>query len=1460
MRFRKALIYLVSFLVMSGYGLNVTAAEGDEDDEEIEEVLVTGSYIRRDNFDLPSPKHIVDQADIALSGNSEIGDVIFDQSFQLGVNANAAPFEGICCGAESQDGLGTSSGWGEGADNQQGNQGTEVWANLRGLGTRATMTMMDGHRLPADTNVRGERAGVDISGMYPSIAIGRVETILDGASALYGAEAVSGVINMVPRKEFEGLEVSIDWSQPLENGAANQGIQILGGVQGDRGRAIFSMELRETDRMRFTERPEFMPDSKNPWARDDHEGNAWYPRTTWSKFWKDAYNTGSNPGSRFRAPIRNILGALQTPDERGNGADLGDGIAGTAGGFDTRQASTYRWSDNISNIAVGTVNDPNCAYNFGSGNSDSGPQAATGGPFFGAPNRWYAYPTLDGKLDIGPGGTYEEWEAAHGPVAGTAHRRKLGATYTYNDVGKHANFLNGYLDIDRPARHCRMVDSDVQDMQAESERRKGMAYFEYELTDNLTVRGEIVAANVDYNTRLYAPGFNDFDTENNAFVSDRMAIAVGSNPGNPYRAFADGTNTTPWITGLAPADEWDSAMNNQNNYPGQRDQSTQWLDSVHRQLDFFDLNNNGRYEYLIEPGEALVYAQDANGDGIPDRDFDGDGVADGNMQRNPEARVMLIGMDDADGDGIPDRFDPDGGGIALYEDVRFPGSVGDDNQSALLFAFPKNPRNTNVDWVHNDGINSYLRRTVRNDLRIRLGGELTIQDWIIDADWIWSKGTRETNQPQEVTAELVKALRCQAGPQADSCWNPFGSSYLMMDENGFPIGDPSITHPAANDPGWTPADHAYVNTEEENRLAGIVMGYDIQDLEMNVIDIVASTGSLFDLPYNDEPVGFAIGIHLRVEDEEFRPHMLNQAAVGGPKIALRKSEQTSNAVFAEFSVPLMSSPRFGQMEMQLAARYTEIESRGVFGQPGTAKFDTVIPKVAIRYSPNDWLAIRASMTEGFVTPGLYALFGESSIRNFGNVRDYTCDVIPDAPHCLAIGASTGGDSPRTEVANSGNANLDPETSDLYNVGFSLSLLDGDLVFDVDYTNVEFRGSIENISASTAVGLNENGFYDYVLDSCSNTGPGGGPTLADWDNVNRLANAQSANGLTPEDLDALRSFTPSDFAASAVFTNAADQACRAAAVENWIARDANAGAGESSYGGARLDRGRPATTTTAAIPTALHYVESPWTAQGSRLTETMIYGARYAFTLPEHQWLNWLGDDTGQFMLTFSATQFLTQELTKFKSFGCDAESRNSGGFCNNDHIYAGITIDGVGNRNSQYFSPPGMELYSALPPTPEWRANLGLRWFKGGHTAQLAVRWHDRVDNINVAWDAIIARDKLDPRELIPRWNYDSLSDGTTQYPHFVQPGVSSPDEIPQSERCAYQPWPTCEINSRMYWDFTYSYRKADVLGVGTMTLTASVRNLFDTYPDAITQFSGHEAYLDNIMGRTLMLRVNFGL
>ena len=101
----------------------------------------------------------------------------------------------------------------------------------------------------------------------------------------------------------------------------------------------------------------------------------------------------------------------------------------------------------------------------------------------------------------------------------------------------------------------------------------------------------------DFKIVNIAAHFNDFTNET-AVANDRMGIAVGSNPGNPFRAFADGSSVLGW----------DADFNNYYEYPGTGATSTRWRETVQNQLDFQDLNGDGRYQYLVEPGELLIYA------------------------------------------------------------------------------------------------------------------------------------------------------------------------------------------------------------------------------------------------------------------------------------------------------------------------------------------------------------------------------------------------------------------------------------------------------------------------------------------------------------------------------------------------------------------------------------------------------------------------------------------------------------------------------------------------------------------------------------------------------------------------------------------------------------------------------------------------------------------------------------
>ena len=86
---------------------------------------------------------------------------------------------------------------------QSGGAGNIVYGNtvnLRGVGPYATLIMVDGHR------VTNNSRSTDPS-ILPTLAVGRVEVVADGASAIYGSDAVAGVVNIIPRRDLDGVEV-----------------------------------------------------------------------------------------------------------------------------------------------------------------------------------------------------------------------------------------------------------------------------------------------------------------------------------------------------------------------------------------------------------------------------------------------------------------------------------------------------------------------------------------------------------------------------------------------------------------------------------------------------------------------------------------------------------------------------------------------------------------------------------------------------------------------------------------------------------------------------------------------------------------------------------------------------------------------------------------------------------------------------------------------------------------------------------------------------------------------------------------------------------------------------------------------------------------------------------------------------------------------------------------------------
>lgn len=168
----------ITLAVLAGLSMPVAAQQ----DEEIEEVVVTGSFIRGTPLDAPSPVQLIDRNSIEAQGAAVVWDVIKN------LEVNSGSFTNPGSGDRSQL------------------EGTAM-VNLRNLGENSTLTLINGKRA-------APTAGASVSGgeffninSIPVVMTDRIEVLTDGGSATYGADAVAGVVNLVMRTDFEGFEL-----------------------------------------------------------------------------------------------------------------------------------------------------------------------------------------------------------------------------------------------------------------------------------------------------------------------------------------------------------------------------------------------------------------------------------------------------------------------------------------------------------------------------------------------------------------------------------------------------------------------------------------------------------------------------------------------------------------------------------------------------------------------------------------------------------------------------------------------------------------------------------------------------------------------------------------------------------------------------------------------------------------------------------------------------------------------------------------------------------------------------------------------------------------------------------------------------------------------------------------------------------------------------------------------------
>ena len=179
--------------------------------QSLETIVVTGSNIRRVDIETASPVVTIDRAQIQASGKVNLGDLVQDLPSMAGLAMNPQVNNG---------GVGTAG------------------VSLRGLGSNRTLLLINGHRIPFQLQ--------DLN-MIPVSIVERIEVLNDGASAVYGSDAIGGVVNIITRTNYQGAEFGVDYGQSDRDDGTRKAVHAVFGQTSDKGSIVFGVQYDKQD-------------------------------------------------------------------------------------------------------------------------------------------------------------------------------------------------------------------------------------------------------------------------------------------------------------------------------------------------------------------------------------------------------------------------------------------------------------------------------------------------------------------------------------------------------------------------------------------------------------------------------------------------------------------------------------------------------------------------------------------------------------------------------------------------------------------------------------------------------------------------------------------------------------------------------------------------------------------------------------------------------------------------------------------------------------------------------------------------------------------------------------------------------------------------------------------------------------------------------------------------------------
>lgn len=183
----------------------------------LEEVVVTGSRIRRVDTETATPLFVMDTQDIRASGVTTLGDLVQRVPSVAGAATNPQ----------------VNNGGGDGQSNVE----------LRGLGTQRTLVLLNGRRFGA---IGKDSGAVDIN-LIPVNFVERVEVVKEGAGAIYGSDAIAGVVNFITKREFDGADISYDYGVTSESDGERHAVGLSWGATGERSQIMIGANYNKQE-------------------------------------------------------------------------------------------------------------------------------------------------------------------------------------------------------------------------------------------------------------------------------------------------------------------------------------------------------------------------------------------------------------------------------------------------------------------------------------------------------------------------------------------------------------------------------------------------------------------------------------------------------------------------------------------------------------------------------------------------------------------------------------------------------------------------------------------------------------------------------------------------------------------------------------------------------------------------------------------------------------------------------------------------------------------------------------------------------------------------------------------------------------------------------------------------------------------------------------------------------------